>query len=47
MQHTPYEGLATFLDRTYAALRAGKEPPVTFADMDRASRLIDAMVAQM
>ena len=47
MQRTPYEGLATFLDRTYVALRAGKEPPVTFDDMDRASRLIDALVAQM
>jgi predicted dehydrogenase len=46
MQHTPYEGLATFLDRTYAALRAGTEPPVTFDDMDRTSRLVDALVAQ-
>jgi predicted dehydrogenase len=46
MQHTPYEGLATFLSRTYAALRAGAEPPVTFEDMDRTSRLVDALVAQ-
>jgi predicted dehydrogenase len=44
MQHTPYEGLATFLGRTYAALRAGGEPPVTFGNMDRASRLVDALV---
>jgi predicted dehydrogenase len=44
MQHTPYEGLATFLGRTYAALRAGEEPPVTFEDMDRASRLVDALL---
>jgi predicted dehydrogenase len=44
MQHTPYEGLGTFLGRTYDALRAGAEPPVTFADMDRASRLIDALL---
>jgi predicted dehydrogenase len=44
MQKTTYEGLATFLDRTYAALVDGKEPPVTFADMDRASRLVDALL---
>jgi predicted dehydrogenase len=44
MQHTPYEGLATFLDRTYAALQAGAEAPVTFDDMDRTSRLIDALL---
>jgi hypothetical protein len=47
MQRTPYEGLATFLDRTYAALREGSEPPVTFDDMDRASRLVDTLVQQM
>ena len=44
MQHTPYEGLGTFLGRTYDALRTGREPPVTYADMDRASRLIDALL---
>ena len=45
MQRTPYEGLATFLDRTYAALSSGAEPPVTFADMDGVSRLIEALLA--
>jgi predicted dehydrogenase len=45
MQRTPYEGLGTFLVRTYAALQAGTEPPVTFADMDGVSRLIDALLA--
>jgi predicted dehydrogenase len=44
MQHTPYEGLKTFLSRTYDALRTGGEPPVTYNDMDRASRLIDALL---
>jgi hypothetical protein len=44
MQKTPYEGLRTFLDRTYAALASGGEPPVTFKDMDRASRLVDALL---
>lgn len=44
MQKTPYEGLQTFLGKTYGALAAGTEPPVTFDDMDRASRLVDALV---
>lgn len=34
MQHTPYEGLKTFLGRTYEAFRTGGEPPVTYNDMD-------------
>ena len=45
MQRTPYEGLGTFLGKTYDALQAGTEPPVTFDDMDRVSRLIDALLA--
>jgi len=44
MQKTPYEGLQTFLGHTYDALAAGREPPVTYEDMDRASRLVDALV---
>lgn len=44
MRHTPYEGLNTFLSRTYESLRDGSEPPVTFADMDGASRLIDLLL---
>jgi predicted dehydrogenase len=44
MQKTPYEGLQTFLRHTYDALAGGKEPPVTYEDMDRASRLVDALV---
>lgn len=44
LQKTAYEGLATFLERTYAALSNGTEPPVTFEDMDRASRLVDALL---
>ena len=35
-----------FLDRTYAALSENREPPVTFDDMDRASRLVDALLAE-
>lgn len=44
MQRTAYEGLQTFLSLTYDALCRGEEPPVSFADMDGASRLIDAML---
>jgi hypothetical protein len=44
MQRSAYEGLQTFLSRTYDALCNGDEPPVSFADMDRVSRLIDALV---
>ena len=43
-QKTPYEGLKTFLDQTYSALASGSEPPVTFEDMDRASRLVDDLL---
>lgn len=45
-QKTPYEGLRTFLDRTYAALKTGAEPPVTFDDMDSASRLVDELLKE-
>jgi predicted dehydrogenase len=45
MQKTPYEGLGRFLVQTYDALRNGGEPPVTFADMDKTSKLIDALLA--
>ena len=44
MQQTPYEGLQRFLAQTYDALLWGGEPPVTFDDMDRASRLVDALL---
>jgi predicted dehydrogenase len=45
-QKTPYEGLRTFLDHTYAALRDGTEPPVTFEDMDAASQLVDELLSE-
>jgi hypothetical protein len=31
---------------TYAALRTGGEPPVTFRQMDATSRLVDALIAE-
>ena len=46
MQRSPYEGLHTFLKRTYDALQHDSEPPVTFDDMDRTTRLIDQMLAE-
>jgi len=44
MQRSPYEGLHTFLARTYDAIKHDTEPPVTFDDMDRTTRLIDRML---
>ena len=43
-QKTAYEGLKTFLGQTYTALRDGTEPPVSYDDMDAASRLVDELV---
>ena len=44
LQKTPYEGMKTFLSGTYAALRESSDPPVGFDDMDRSSRLVDALL---
>jgi predicted dehydrogenase len=44
MQVTPYEGLGTFLDRTYTALLSGGPPPVCYEDMRGTATLIDALV---
>jgi predicted dehydrogenase len=44
LQRTPYEGLGRFLDAAYTALAQGTEPPITFADMDRTSRVIDLLL---
>ncbi|HEX4796929.1 MAG TPA: Gfo/Idh/MocA family oxidoreductase [Humisphaera sp.] len=44
LQKTPYEGLQTFLHHTYRAFRERSQPPVTYDDMDRASRLVDMLV---
>jgi predicted dehydrogenase len=46
LQVTPYEGLHRLLYRTYTALAIGDAPPVTYQDMDSASRLVDALVAE-
>jgi predicted dehydrogenase len=44
LQHTPYHGLTRFLDVFYAGL-AGGTPPVTTAELQRTTALIDALVA--
>jgi predicted dehydrogenase len=46
MQRTPYEGLHGLLDRTYTALLNGEPPPVSYEDMERTSRLVDALLAE-
>jgi predicted dehydrogenase len=46
-QETTYQGLFRFLEGTYSALKDGGNPPVTFEDMDRVSRMTDALVAQV
>jgi predicted dehydrogenase len=46
MQITPYEGLGTFLDRTYQAIASETMPPVTPDDVRETARLIEALVAE-
>jgi predicted dehydrogenase len=46
MQRTPYEGLHRLLDETYTALINGNPPPISFEDMERTSRLVDALLAE-
>jgi predicted dehydrogenase len=45
-QRTSYQGLARFLENAYGALKGSNDPPVTFEEMDRVSRMIDALVAK-
>jgi len=47
MQKTPLEGMQTYLERVYAALTSGEAMPVSFEEMDRVSRLIDALGEQI
>jgi len=44
LQRGPLHGLNRFLEKTYQALEKSIEPPVTFDDMDGASRLVDALL---
>jgi len=46
LQRGPLHGLNRFLEKTYRALEKNIEPPVTFEDMDGASRLVDALLEQ-
>lgn len=46
MQKTPYEGMHRLLDETYEALIDGKEPPISFQDMERTNRLVNALLLE-
>ncbi|MEM9087910.1 MAG: Gfo/Idh/MocA family oxidoreductase [Cyanobacteria bacterium P01_F01_bin.53] len=46
MQKTPYEGLHYLLGQTYDALSEGQAPPISYDDMARTSRLVEALLAQ-
>lgn len=46
LQHSPYQGLHTMLDMTYAAIASGSKPPVTEQDMLQASQLVDRILAE-
>ena len=47
MQRTVYEGLHRLLDKTYEALIDGKAPPISFEDMERTNRLVNALLLEV
>jgi predicted dehydrogenase len=47
MQKTPYEGMHRLLNQTYEALIDGTEPPISFADMERTNRLVNALLSEV
>lgn len=46
LQQTPYEGLHRMLDETYRALQENREPPIGFEEIEKTSRLVNALVAE-
>jgi predicted dehydrogenase len=46
MQKTAYEGMHRLLDQTYQALIDGKAPPISFADIERTNRLVNALLSE-
>lgn len=46
MQKTVYEGMHRLLDNTYEALINGKEAPISFAEMERTNRLVNALLLE-
>ncbi len=46
MGYSPYEGLYTFLDKTYEALLSDEDPPVSEEDMRKVVGLVDRLVSQ-
>lgn len=47
MQKTVYEGMHRLLDKTYEALIDGKEPPISFAQIERTNRLVNALLSDV
>jgi predicted dehydrogenase len=45
-RHTTYHGLGRMLERFYASIRLGQQPPITPLEMRRTSSLVDAIVEQ-
>ncbi len=46
MQRTVYEGLHRLLDLTYEALIDDTPPPISFEDMERTNRLVNALLSE-
>jgi predicted dehydrogenase len=46
MQRTVYEGMHRLLDQTYQAVKTNAPLPISFEDMERTNRLIDALVSE-
>lgn len=46
MQKTVYEGMHRLLDNTYDALINGKAAPISFDDMERTNRLVNALLSE-
>jgi acetylglutamate kinase len=46
MQKTVYEGMHRLLDNTYEALIDGKVSPISFTEMERTNRLVNALLSQ-
>ncbi|MEL6165573.1 MAG: Gfo/Idh/MocA family oxidoreductase [Cyanobacteria bacterium J06628_3] len=44
MQNTPYEGMHRLLDETYQALIKAEKPPISFEDIERTNRLVNALL---
>lgn len=46
MQKTPYHGLHSFMEATYASIIHGQSPPIGFTEMSQTIRLIDVLLEE-